>query len=154
MFSSSSNTEPDFRPSETNVSYLGWRGLGGVLEEENEDTKDKAVAQVALTGAWEKVLGMISNGTFDAPKFMKGFARYTSEITQHLLELGKSITVKDGPDVDCPKCKVGKLVFYDKMAGWDKFSEGCDFKIFRSMAGVMLPYKVSAALIKTEAHPR
>lgn len=66
--------------------------------------KSMRIADVEMTGMWEKALLEIEKGKMDAQSFRKSIEIYTKQITAELLstQLGISSTQ---PDLQCPKCK-------------------------------------------------
>jgi DNA topoisomerase-3 len=66
-----------------------------------EAVKDMRVADVELTGSWEKTLAQVERHTLDTETFMQSILDYTRRATEEILRLaGKedqlTVTVKDG----------------------------------------------------------
>nr|WP_315419609.1 DNA topoisomerase [uncultured Pedobacter sp.] len=102
--------------------------------------KDKPVGNPVLTGHWEQKLEEIRIGKYPAQSFMKAIHDYTNDITKGLLSLNteqsKSLESAINADkVICPKCKKGFIRINDKVASCSEQNSGCEFKIFRTIAG-------------------
>jgi DNA topoisomerase-3 len=114
-----------------------------------ETVKDKRIADAALTGGWESALSQIENGQMPPETFSKAIETYTRQITTELLNT--SIAVTDSNACPCPKCKVGKVVFYPKVAKCT--GANCGLVVFRSVSDKQLSDKQITDLLtkgKTE----
>lgn len=94
--------------------------------------KAMRIADVALTGEWEKELARIERGEVSADVFRKGIEEYTTEITSELLSCDKLFGHKDS-GCTCPKCKTGTMQFYGKVVRCDNAE--CGLPVFRLKAG-------------------
>ena len=94
--------------------------------------RDKKIADVGMTGEWEKALNKIAAGEMDAGTFHKGIEVYTSQITAELLE-SKIEGGNTRENCPCPKCQEGQVVFYQKVAKCNH--EACGLTLFRNKAG-------------------
>ena len=104
--------------------------------------KNKKIAQAELTGQWEKRLEEIRKGA-SVSEFKEEIRKYTKEITSELLLAGKGLkdtltaAANEGKPV-CPMCKKGHIHFHEKAAGCSRYKEGCNFVVWRTMAGKKL----------------
>ena len=94
--------------------------------------KDKQIANVAMTGQWEKALSRIELGEYNANDFRKGIEDYTGSIVQELLSLEDKFQ-HSSIGIPCPKCGKGTMQFYKKVVKCD--NPACDCHVFREKAG-------------------
>jgi len=92
-----------------------------------EAVKEMLVADVELTGSWEKALAQIERHTLDAETFMRSIRDYTSKATGEILKL--QFNTMPGKVFACPKCKTGKIIIRSKVARCDH--DGCGLLVFR-----------------------
>ena len=92
-----------------------------------EAVKEMLVADVELTGSWEKALTQIERHTLDAETFMRSIRDYTSKATGEILKL--QFNTMPGKVFACPKCKTGKIIIRSKVARCDH--DGCGLLVFR-----------------------
>ena len=92
-----------------------------------EAVKDMRVADVELTGSWEKTLLQIEGHTLDVETFMSSIRDYTCRATDEILRL--SLQPMPGKVFTCPKCKTGKIIIRPKVAKCDH--NGCGLLVFR-----------------------
>ena len=93
--------------------------------------KTMRIADVALTGDWEKELARIERGELSAETFRKEIEAYTREITSELLSCDKLFSHKDS-GCACPKCGTGRMQFYGKVVRCDNAE--CGLPVFRLKA--------------------
>ena len=93
--------------------------------------KTMRIADVALTGEWEKELARIERGELPADTFRKEIEAYTREITSELLSCDKLFARKDS-GCKCPKCGTGTMQFYGKVVRCDNAE--CGLPVFRQKA--------------------
>ena len=93
--------------------------------------KTMRIADVALTGEWEKELARIKRGELSAETFRKEIEAYTREITSELLSCDKLFSHKDS-GCACPKCGTGRMQFYGKVVRCDNAE--CGLPVFRLKA--------------------
>lgn len=106
--------------------------------------KDKKIADVAMTGNWESALAKIETGEMDADTFHRGIEVYTAQITTELLNTSISIaSTADSPV--CPKCKQGRVLFYNKIARCGNVD--CGLKVFRTICNKELTDKQITELL-------
>ena len=106
--------------------------------------KDKQIADVAMTGQWEKALSRIERGEYNANDFRKGIEDYTGSIVQELLSLEDKFE-HSGIGIPCPKCGKGTMQFYKKVVKCD--NPACDCHVFREKAGKELTNDQLKALL-------
>ena len=106
--------------------------------------KDKQIADVAMTGQWEKALSRIERGEYNANDFRKGIEDYTGCIVQELLSLEDKFE-HSGIGIPCPKCGKGTMQFYKKVVKCD--NPACDCHVFREKAGKELTNDQLKALL-------
>ena len=94
--------------------------------------KDKQIADVAMTGQWEKALSRIERGEYNANDFRKGIEDYTGSIVQELLSLEDKFQ-HSGIGIPCAKCGKGTMQLYKKVVKCD--NPACDCYVFREKAG-------------------
>lgn len=94
--------------------------------------RDKKIADVSMTGEWERALNKIAAGEMDADTFHKGIEVYASQITSELLESRiESDHAREA--YPCPKCKNGRVVLSPKVAKCN--NEACGLTVFRNKSG-------------------
>ena len=108
--------------------------------------KPMKVADVEMTGEWEKALSMIADGKMNDATFRKGIEVYAGQITTELL--GSRIFFPTAqPQVVCPKCGVGEMQFYAKVVKCS--NADCGLPIFRQMCEKQLTDDIITELIKS-----
>lgn len=91
-----------------------------------------------LTGQWEARLEAIAQGQDQAGPFMEGIR----ELTRSVVDLAKGQSTESLATAitlgSCPKCRQGNI--QDRGKGWacSRWREGCDFVIWRTVAGKKL----------------
>ena len=110
-----------------------------------EIVKNRRIADVALTGSWENALSRIEKGEMNTDTFRQATEIYTRQITEELLNA--KISVSDGANCACPKCKTGKVVFFPKVAKCMR--EGCGLVVFRNKSDKQLTDKQITDLLTT-----
>ncbi|WP_236092697.1 type IA DNA topoisomerase [Bacteroides thetaiotaomicron] len=93
--------------------------------------KTMRIADVAMTGEWEKELARIERGELPADTFRKEIEAYTKEITSELLSCDKLFARRDS-GCKCPKCGTGSMQFYGKVVRCDNAE--CGLPVFRLKA--------------------
>ena len=99
-----------------------------------ELVKGKRIADAEMTGAWEVSIAAIEAGAVSSEGFTDRIKEYTARICNELLEV--EMPRKQYPVYKCPKCGEESVGFYAKIAKCR--SEGCDFHVFREVAGSYL----------------
>ena len=92
-----------------------------------EAVKDMQVADVEMTGCWEKALAQIEGHTLDTETFMRSIRDYTHKAIGEILRL--EFPPPKSRSFTCPKCKCGHVIIRGKAAKCDK--EGCGLMVFR-----------------------
>ena len=98
----------------------------------NSVVKTMRIADVAMTGEWEKELARIERGELSDDTFRKEIEAYTREITSELLSCDKLFGSRDS-GCACPKCGTGRMRFYGKVVRCDNTE--CGLPVFRQKAG-------------------
>ena len=93
--------------------------------------KTMRIADVAMTGEWERELARIERGEVSADAFRKEIERYATDITSELLSCDKLFGHKDS-GCACPKCGTGRMQFYGKVVRCDNAE--CGLPVFRLKA--------------------
>ena len=112
--------------------------------------KTMRIADVALTGEWEKELARIERGELPADTFRKEIEAYTREITSELLSCDKLFARKDS-GCKCPECGTGTMQFYGKVVRCDNAE--CGLPVFRLKANRTLSDEEIKDLL-TEGHTK
>ena len=112
--------------------------------------KTMRIADVALTGEWEKELARIERGELPADTFRKEIEAYTREITSELLSCDKLFARKDS-GCKCPRCGTGTMQFYGKVVRCDNAE--CGLPVFRQKANRTLSDDEIKDLL-TEGHTK
>lgn len=89
--------------------------------------KDMLVADVSLTGSWEKTLLQIERHTLGPDTFMASITDYTRKATREILNL--SLPAVAARTFTCPKCKTGHIIVREKSARCD--NKGCGLTVYR-----------------------
>ena len=92
-----------------------------------EAVKDMLVADVSLTGSWEKTLLQIERHTLGPDTFMASITDYTRKATREILNL--SLPAAAARTFTCPKCKTGHIIVREKSARCD--NKGCGLTVYR-----------------------
>ena len=94
--------------------------------------KDKDIANVEMTGKWEHVLTMISEGKVQVEKFNEEIRKYTAKCTADLLGMKMDTSRLKGVqkrfELECPKCG-SPFVVYDKVCKCS--NKSCGFFFWR-----------------------
>jgi len=92
--------------------------------------KEMRIADVELTGNWEKSLNDISEGKQSPETFMKAIEAFTHQVTEEILSIDFTPETGSGKTI-CPKCGHGHFQIYHKIA---KCSDSdCNLFVFRNM---------------------
>ena len=116
----------------------------------NSVVKTMRIADVAMTGEWERELARIERGEVSADAFHREIEAYTREITSELLSCGKLFGSRDS-GCACPKCGTGRMRFYGKVVRCDNAE--CGLPVFRLKAGRTLSDDEIKDLL-TEGHTK
>lgn len=115
--------------------------------------RDRSIAKVTLTGKWEQKLEEMRANKVSYDVFMKHIRDYTAKITRELLQARPTIATPplkplQKGTIKCPKCADGKMHLYQQIAQCDHYARGCDFKIWRTLNGVLLEEKEMKNLLE------
>lgn len=89
--------------------------------------KDMRIADVEMTGNWEKTLSDIEHWAASPETFMTAIGIYTRQVTQEVLSLRFPESMNG--TITCPKCGTGKVIIRQKLAKCD--NEKCRLLVFR-----------------------
>ena len=115
-----------------------------------DTVKDKKIADVEMTAAWEKTLAKIETGEADAPSFRRDIEIYTAQVVAELLSATLDVA-PSGEQCTCPKCKKSRILFFDKVAKCADVD--CGFTLFRNKGGKVLTDKQIVGLVTTGRTP-
>lgn len=108
------------------------------------------IADVQMTGEWEKILADIEHGKADAARFQTEIVGLTQQITKELLAANVEI-LNNSPQCLCPKCKKSKLRFFNKVVKCP--DEQCGLVIFKTKGDKQLSDKLIAELVEKGKTP-
>ncbi len=110
-----------------------------------EAVRNMRIADVALTGSWEKSLAAIEKGEMKPDSFMKMITIYAKQITEEVLSLdAKQLQCEVIP---CPKCGNGRMLLRHRLAKCD--NEKCGLAVFRKFLNIELTDKQLQQLLKS-----
>lgn len=89
--------------------------------------KDMRIADVEMTGSWEKTLSDIEKRGASPETFMKAIEIYTRQVTEEVLSLKFPYAFIG--TISCPKCGKGNVIIRHKLAKCD--NENCGLLVFR-----------------------
>ncbi len=99
----------------------------------------------ALTGQWEAQLEEIAQGKKGPEEFLAGIRQYTQQIVE---EARNQASQAIGEDFgECPVCHQGRILPGKKAFGCNRWREGCQFVIWREIAGKKLSESQVKALL-------
>jgi DNA topoisomerase III len=106
-----------------------------------------------LTGDWEKKLRLIEKGEYDSEVFKQELIEMVVDLTNEILfpdvfKLQKAI--RELGNIDCPKCKKGKILKGNKAYGCSEFKEGCTFRVPIELKGQLIDTEELNQLITTK----
>lgn len=113
--------------------------------------KSMRIANVEMTGEWERELARIEHGELSADSFRGDIEKYTHDITNEMLACDtlKSAKSANNAVCKCPICGSGGVVILNKVAKCD--NDNCDFHVFRQIASHnMTENEMKDLLIKGE----
>lgn len=109
-----------------------------------ETVKDKKIANVEMTAAWEDTLARIESGEADAAAFRRDIEAYTAQIVTELLEAKVYIAPSES-EYPCPKCRNNRVLFFPKVVKCADVD--CGFTLFRNKGGKELSDKQLTELL-------
>lgn len=104
----------------------------------NSVVKTMRIADVAMTGEWEKELARIERGELSDDTFRKEIEAYTREITSELISCDKLFGSRDS-GCACPKCGTGRMRFYGKVV-----------RTIRNTGWISMPPNVSSRVCRPQ----
>lgn len=115
-----------------------------------EMVKDKSIANVEMTGKWEHVLTLISEGKVKVDKFNEEIRKYTAACTADLLDIKMDTSrLKNAPkriEMECPRCGA-PFIIYDKVCKCSD-KDHCGFFFWRIVCQRRLTEKDIAEILQ------
>jgi DNA topoisomerase-3 len=103
----------------------------------------------ALTGDWERRLGLIERGEEHRDRFMGDIAKFADETVHTLDARLKDVRIPRANLGPCPVCGHDIVENRKGYSCWSREDPGCGFVIWKSKAGKQLPAAVARELIAT-----
>jgi len=110
---------------------------------------DHALTSPALTGDWERRLGLIERGEERRERFMDDIAKFAGETVGTLDATLKDVRIPRANLGPCPVCGHDIVENRKGFSCWSREDPGCGFVIWKSKAGKQLPPAVARELIAT-----
>lgn len=106
------------------------------------------------TAQWETRLTQVEKGEIELDTFLKEIETYTREKVKAVLSLAQNSVAGSAKAESeslgvCPKCGKGHIIEGQKAFGCSDWKAGCDFKIWREVAGKKLTKAMVKDLIKS-----
>ena len=105
---------------------------------------DHALTSPALTGDWERRLGLIERGEERRERFMDDIAKFAGETVGTLDATLKDVRIPRANLGPCPVCGHDIVENRKGFSCWSREDPGCGFVIWKSKAGKQLPPAVGA----------
>ncbi len=109
-----------------------------------EIVKDKRIANVAMTGVWEKSLADIEKGEMNVLSFQSSIESHTKQITTEILNTEIKTIQKER--LPCPNCKQQSVKLFPKVAKCTV--DSCEWLLFRNVCGKIMSEKAIQLLLK------
>ncbi len=106
--------------------------------------KDKRIANVAMTGVWEKSLANIEKGEMNVLSFQSSIETHTKQITTEILNTEIKTIQKER--LSCPNCKQQSVKLFPKVAKCTV--DSCEWLLFRNVCGKIMSEKAIQLLLK------
>ncbi|HEX6390290.1 MAG TPA: DNA topoisomerase 3 [Solirubrobacteraceae bacterium] len=103
----------------------------------------------AMTGDWERRLGLIERGEERRERFMDDIAKFAGETVGTLDTTLKDVRIPRANLGPCPVCGQDIVENRKGFSCWSREDPGCGFVIWKSKAGKQLPPAVARELIST-----
>lgn len=104
-----------------------------------EIIKDLQVVNVSQTARLEYQLKQVTEGKLHVNDFYSNLQNYVKDIVQSIFALENGITKPERENLGtCPKCSKGNIFEGKKGYGCSAYKEGCDFVIWKEIAGKTL----------------
>src|SRR3954464_1024938 len=108
---------------------------------------DHALTSPALTGDWERRLGLIERGEERRERFMDDIAKFAGQTVGTLDATLKDVRIPRANLGPCPVCGHDIVENRKGYSCWSREDPGCGFVIWKSKAGKQLPAAVARELI-------
>lgn len=109
--------------------------------------KTMRIADVEMTAGWEKAITEIERTPSSRVGFIKAMEIFARQTVDEISSIPISIETNKEAIHICPKCKLGKVSYYAKVAKCNYTK--CNLTIFRQRNGVNLSDKLLSELLKT-----
>jgi DNA topoisomerase-3 len=103
----------------------------------------------ALTGDWERRLGLIERGEERRERFMGDIAKFAGETVGTLDTTLKNVRIPRANLGPCPVCGLDVVENRKGYSCWSREDPGCGFVIWKAKAGKQLPTAAARELIAT-----
>lgn len=141
-------TRPIIMEKLKNVGFIEFKGKKILPTEKGlkfyEVIKDMQVANIAYTAILEKNLKDIAEGKLSQADYYQSLYKYVQYIVKDIFSIEVDLKFNDKETENfgvCPKCKQGKIVEGKKGYGCNRFKQGCDFVLWKTIAGKELTEK-------------
>jgi DNA topoisomerase-3 len=135
------------------VGYIEREGRALVATEKGLNVirllADHALTSPALTGDWERRLGLIERGEERRERFMSDIAKFAGETVGTLDTTLKDVRIPRANLGPCPVCGHDIVENRKGYSCWSREDPGCGFVIWKSKAGKQLPAAAARELIAT-----
>ncbi len=108
-----------------------------------EIVKNKRIANVTMTGVWEKSLADIEKGEMSVIGFQNSIKSHTKQITTEILNT--EITTIQKELLPCPKCNKTSVKLFPKVTKCTV--DGCEWLLFRNICGKIISEKTVQLLL-------
>lgn len=105
------------------------------------------IADVEMTGNWELAIEKIIREPNYYDIFLKGMKVHTRQMTDEIINVNMNCQVIEESAYLCPKCKLGRMVFYPKIARCN--NSNCKLIVYRKKSNVILTDEHLSSLFKT-----
>lgn len=111
--------------------------------------RDLKIADVATTAVWEFKLQQIAEGRLSDGAFYSEIRDFVKNIVEEIFKIQKGVVNVTNINKlgGCPKCRKGTIVEGKKAYGCDQFKSGCDFIIWKTIAGKNITEAVAKQIV-------
>lgn len=109
------------------------------------------IADVEMTGGWEKGLAKIEKTPDYCNSFMGGILVYTKQVVDEITSIINAENTTIETPYICPRCRLGKITFYNKVIKCN-YSK-CNLTLYRELCGKKLTDNQLKELFKTGKSP-
>jgi len=113
--------------------------------------KEMMIADTGMTADWEKALQKIEETPDFYTSFINGIKVHTRHITDEIVSIVKAEKDYTETPYICPKCKRGKMLFYQKLAKCN--NSRCKLIFYKETYGVKLSDEQLSELFKKKTSP-